>query len=74
MLELIERLFDRPAFTITDVAKELELTHRGAALLVEKLAGIGIVTEMTGQARNRVFASTPILDVVGEGDPKPVTP
>jgi Fic family protein len=71
MLKLIERLFDRPAFGISDVAKELELTHRGAALIVEKLVGAGIVREMTGQARNRVFASTPILDIVGEGDPKP---
>jgi hypothetical protein len=46
----------------------LDLTHRGAALIVEKLVGAGIVREMTGQARNRVFASTPILDIVGEGD------
>lgn len=53
------------------MAKELELTHRGAALIVEKLVGAGIAKEMTGQARNRVFASTPILDIVGEGDPKP---
>lgn len=60
-----------PLFAITDVAKELELTHRGAALIVEKLVGAGIAKEMTGQARNRVFASTPILDIVGEGDPKP---
>jgi Fic family protein len=71
MLKLIERLFDRPAFAITDVAKELELTHRGAALIIEKLVSAGIVREMTGQARNRVFACVPILDIVGEGDPKP---
>jgi hypothetical protein len=53
------------------VARELELTHRGAALIVEKLVAAGIVREMTGQARNRVFACVPILDIVGEGDPKP---
>jgi hypothetical protein len=32
MLKLIERLFDRPAFAIPGVARELVLTHRGAAI------------------------------------------
>ena len=70
MLQLIERLFDRPAFVISNVAKELDLTFRGAALIVEKLVAAGMLKEMTGQARNRVFACTQILDVLGEGDPR----
>jgi cell filamentation protein, protein adenylyltransferase len=74
MLRLIERLFARPAIAIADVAKELDLTYRGAALIVEKLVDAGILREMTGQARNRVFACTQILDVVGEGDPEPSSP
>lgn len=74
MLRLIERLFARPAVAIADVAKELDLTYRGAALIIEKLVDAGILREMTGQARNRVFACTQLLDVVGEGDPKPASP
>jgi Fic family protein len=68
LLRLIERLFARPAFTIADVSEDLGLTHRGASLIVEKLLGAGLLAEMTGNARNRVFACIPILEAVGDSE------
>ena len=65
-LKLVDRLFERPAITISGAADVLDVTRRAAALIVEKLGSAEILSEVTGRARNRIFVAREILDLLGE--------
>jgi len=60
-LTLVDWLFDRPTLTVTRAAKGLEVTPRAAGNLVEKLVHAGILTEITGKSRYRLFVANEIL-------------
>lgn len=64
LLRLVDLLFERPAVTIGDAATALAVTHRSARLSIQKLERIGIVTEVTGKERNRVYLATGVVDIV----------
>ncbi len=61
---IIEHLFSKPILSITELAKEWNMTYttvqRGADFLIEK----GKLREMTGQQRNRLFVADEILDAI----------
>lgn len=61
LLRLVDELFARPFFTVGEVARRLNVTHRTAAQLIAKLEQPGLVREVTGQKRNRVFAALEVL-------------
>ncbi len=44
----------------------LDVSPRAARLIVVKLEELGIVSEVTGRARNRVYLATGILDLIRE--------
>lgn len=52
---VLESLFDRPIVTVSDVQRLTGTTYAAANNLVARLAGLGILLEMTGYARNRRF-------------------
>jgi len=53
--KVLESLFDRPIVAVNDVAKLTGTTYVAANSLVAKLVELGILSEMTGYARNRRF-------------------
>lgn len=61
---LVEHLFSTPIVSVSKLAKEWEETfttvQRGVDYLVEK----GILREMTGQQRNRLFIADDILNII----------
>ncbi len=59
--EVMEGLFDRPAFTVRRVQKQLGTTFRGAQLLVDELIDSGIVREVTNRALDRVFVAVDLM-------------
>lgn len=65
-LKLVDRLFEQPAITISGAREALEVSSRAAALNVEKLVKAGILREVTGRARNRIFVADEILDLLRE--------
>jgi Fic family protein len=65
---LVDALFETPAITINHSAAILDVTHRAARLNVEKLVQAGILQEVSGRTRNRIFLAPEILRVV-EGLP-----
>jgi cell filamentation protein, protein adenylyltransferase len=65
-LRLVDRLFEQPAVTTALAQEFLEVTRRSAALNIEKLVEAGILREVTGRARNRIFVADEILSLVGE--------
>ncbi|HWI05237.1 MAG TPA: Fic family protein [Acidimicrobiales bacterium] len=60
-LVLVEFLFERPLVNVNLVASRLGVTFVTANRLVEKLAEVGILIEVTGGRRNRIFRYSPYL-------------
>lgn len=62
-IALLESLYFKPIFTVEHVAEITNLSYPNANALIKKLVGIGLLQEITGQKRNRVFSYAPYLDV-----------
>ena len=63
-LRLVDQLFAYPAITANQAAKLLKVTHRSAQLNIEKLIRKGILKEVTGKRRNRVFLAPQIVKII----------
>jgi DNA-binding MarR family transcriptional regulator len=66
-LRTYRALRERPVATIRDVAKRAGLSFPTASKAVGALQKAGIVREMTGGRRDRVFVYGRYLDVLNEG-------
>jgi Fic family protein len=62
--KLVDRLFERPAITVSQAQHHLGISYRAASQNVDKLVTAGILREATGQPRNRVFIADGILDLL----------
>jgi Fic family protein len=60
-LRLVDRLFESPALTIAQAADFLKMTYPAARQNIEKLETAGILREVTGKARDRVYMATEII-------------
>jgi len=63
---VLERLFDKPIITVNDVRDWTGLTYVASNSLVERFRAHGIVTEITGQRRNRRFRYDPYVVIFSE--------
>jgi len=63
VLRMIDELFSEPSVTITQTAKLLGITQPGAAKLLGRLLDAGIIREVTGRKRNRVFLAQEVVDL-----------
>ena len=61
---LIDALLQRPSITFREAAELLGVTPAVANANVRKLQAAGVLTEITGQARNMVFAAQGIFELV----------
>lgn len=66
-LHVLDALRERPAATINDLAARTGVTFPTAARAIAALESLGIVREITGRERNRVFAYSRYLAILGEG-------
>jgi Fic family protein len=64
-LRLFELLPVMPRFTIEQVRQKLKTTFPTATAAVKLLEDLGIVTEMTGQKKNRSFSYRAYVDLLG---------
>jgi Fic family protein len=64
---ILERLFARPIVSVNDVVALTGTTYAAANALVARLVDLGILAEMTGQARNRRFRYQPYVDLFSDG-------
>lgn len=65
MLKLVDHLFQRPALTMSMVRDLLGVTHATASARLRDLERAGIVREVTGRTRDRIFVAPRILAVIG---------
>lgn len=64
LLQLVDELFSFPAIAVTTAAKRLKVTPRAAQLNINKLIKAGILREVTGRARNRLFVAAELLNII----------
>jgi len=68
-LTLLERLYFRPLISVNGVKDMTHLSFANANELVGRFVEIKLLREITGRARNRLFAYTSYLDLFAEGRP-----
>jgi Fic family protein len=66
LVKLIDALFVTPAITAGGVGKLLSITATPAQNALERLIEAGILEEVTGQKRNRVYMARGIVGVIEE--------
>ena len=64
ILLAIDLLFERPAITVSRLARSLNITYPTAMSMVSTLERDGVLTETTGNRRNRVYGATEIVKVL----------
>ena len=69
---ILERLYQRPVFKVTEIDQFLGITYAGANSLISRLTRIGLLQEITGQKRHRVFRYAPYLDLFSDTQRPPV--
>jgi Fic family protein len=67
---VLESLYERPIVSVNDVQALIGTTYPAANVLVAKLTGSGILREITGQSRNRLFRYQPYIDLFSEPTPE----
>jgi Fic family protein len=72
-LELMEMLFTEPVVTVAGAKQRLRVTTPSAQQNVDKLVRAGIVREVTGKARYRVYVAQKIMQII-EADRAPRSP
>jgi Fic family protein len=65
-LRLLDALYRRPIVHVNAVSDELDVHYITANKLVEKFQALGLLFEITGRKRDRVFAFEPYLDLFRE--------
>jgi len=61
---LLDSLYTFPTMTIATVARRTGLSNKAAGDLVQKFVGFGILTEVTGNRRNRRFSYQEYLNLL----------
>lgn len=66
LLKLVDEVLESPFLTIALAQKRLNITPRSAQLNVEKLVAEGILREVTGRRRGRLFVADEVLRTVDQ--------
>ena len=64
LLKLVDELFVRQAITTTRAAEVLGVTYVAAQSSIDKLVAAGILREITGQKRNKLYLADGIIAAV----------
>jgi Fic family protein len=63
---VLEGMFERPIMAVKDVAAITGTTYPAANQLVKRLEALGLLEEITGQARNRRFRYAPYIQLFAD--------
>lgn len=64
--KLIEFLYQKPIMAISDIVKPLEISKQTANILVKEFAEKGILKEVTGYERNKLFVFEKYLEIYSQ--------
>lgn len=60
---LLRQLYSQPVMSANDVAARLDITHQSASSLIRSFEGMGILREITGRKKDRLFVFSEYLDL-----------
>ena len=63
-LRLVEALGTNPYLTLTGASRQLKVAFTTVQRAAERLQKLGIVKEVSGQQRNRVYCATALLSIL----------
>ncbi len=63
-LELIDGLFRWPVTSVNRAMNYLEMSHQGATKYIQNLQQSGVLEEVTGNRRNRLFIAKEIVEMI----------
>ena len=66
----VDLLFERPATTVPELARRLEVTQRSAGLLLAKLERAGVAAQVGDRVRNRVWLASGVLAAIEGREPE----
>lgn len=64
LLATLDQLIARPVTTARRTEEALQVTNRSAQKIIDRLEQGGVLTEMTGRARNRVYFAQRVLEII----------
>ncbi len=66
---LLDLLAEQPLVTVKYAVEHIGGTHTTVGGLLERLAALHVIKEVTGQKRNRVYRYSPFLDLFTNDEP-----
>lgn len=67
---ILESLYERPIVTVSDIQEQTRTTYASSNVLLGRMVKLGILSEMTGYARNRRFRYDPYVCLFTEDEPQ----
>jgi Fic family protein len=64
LLQIVDLLFARPIVTVNQAADVLGMSYQTTARHIDTLVAEGLLAEITGQARNRIFRADEVMDAI----------
>jgi Fic family protein len=64
LLQTVDVLFARPIISVRQVEVALQISYKSAQRYVERLIELGLLREITGQARNRLYCADEVLHAI----------
>jgi len=64
---VLEHLYEHPIVSVNEVSDLIGVTYTAANQLVDRLVAIGVLEEITGQARNRRFRYAAYINLFDDG-------
>jgi Fic family protein len=64
LLQAVDLFFASPVVTVGDVAEGMDVSYATAQRYIERLEERGVLREITGQARNRVYRAAEIIEAI----------
>ncbi len=64
LLTLLDSLFSRPIVSVKTTAQQLKVTPKSAQQHIDRLIHHGILSEVTGKQRNRIYTAPEILKIL----------
>jgi len=61
---LVDSLFSEPYFSVNEAAEMIGMTYPSAKSAVDRLEDDGVVTELTGKQKYRVFEAREVMEIV----------
>jgi Fic family protein len=60
---LLRQLYSQPVMSANDVSAKLDITHQSASSLIRSFEGMGILREITGRKKDRLFMFSEYLEL-----------